>query len=117
MGGGDGDAVQPLLGHPRREQGQINSPVLTAAGPAKEKVKLEIGFQLPEGGGRAAVLDYPQQKVLELMVGCGTVFALEESKSCAYVRRKKLQAAVSRWLSGLPSHPEEPPNPCSCPGG
>lgn len=116
MGGGDGDAVQPLLGHLRREQGQINPPVPTAAGPAKEKVKLEIGLQLPEGGGRAAALDYSQQKVLELTVGRGTVFALEESKSCAYVR-KKLQAAVSRWLSGLPSHPEEPPNPCSCPGG
>lgn len=113
--------MQPLLGHPRREQGQINPPVPTAAGPAKKKVKPEIGLQLPEGGGRAAALDYPRQKVLEFTVGRGTVFVLEESKSCVYVRRKKLQAVASRWLSGLPSHlfvpSEELPNPCSCPGG
>lgn len=41
-------AVQFALGYPRREQGQVNPPVFTEAGLAKEKVKLEIGLQLPE---------------------------------------------------------------------
>lgn len=40
--------VQLVLGYPRREQGPITPPVLTEAGLAKEKVKLEIGLQLPE---------------------------------------------------------------------